>query len=79
MFTFSVLCLVLSGICDAFDGIVARSKKDRTEEEKAFGIQLDSLCDVIAFGFFPAFFGYFIGMDGIIGVIIVCSVPPCLF
>ena len=76
-FTFSVLCLVLSGICDAFDGIVARSKKDRTEEEKAFGIQLDSLCDVIAFGFFPAFFGYFIGTNGIIGVIIVCLYCVC--
>lgn len=76
-FTFSVLCLVLSGICDAFDGIVARSKKDRTEEEKAFGIQLDSLCDVIAFGFFPAFLCYFMGMDDIIGVAIVCLYCVC--
>ena len=76
-FTFSVLCLVLSGICDAFDGIVARSKKDRTEDEKAFGIQLDSLCDVVAFGFFPAFLCYFMGVDSIIGVAIVCLYCVC--
>ena len=37
------------------DGRVARTKKNRTEDEKNFGIQLDSLCDVICFGVFPAF------------------------
>ena len=38
----AIFCLAFSGICDAFDGRVARSKKNRTEDEKAFGIQLDS-------------------------------------
>ena len=52
-FTAAILCLMLSGLCDAFDGAVARSKKNRTEDEKANGIQLDSLCDVICFGVFP--------------------------
>ena len=46
----AMLCLFLSGFCDAFDGTVARTKKNRTEDEKAFGIQLDSLCDVVSFG-----------------------------
>lgn len=53
-FNTSIVCLLIAGICDAFDGTVARTKKDRTEDEKAFGIQLDSLCDVISFGVFPA-------------------------
>ena len=70
-FTFAVICLFVSGVCDAFDGIVARTKKDRTEAEKEFGIQIDSLCDVICFGFFPAFLCYFIGVDGVIGTVIV--------
>ena len=70
-FTAAVLCLLLSGICDAFDGTVARTKKDRTEDEKAFGIQLDSLCDVISFGVFPAFLCFFMGMDGFLGTVIV--------
>ena len=26
-------CLMVCGCCDAFDGMVARSKKDRTEQE----------------------------------------------
>lgn len=51
-------CLLLSGFCDAFDGIVARSKKDRTEQEKKFGIQIDSLVDLIAFGVLPCAIGY---------------------
>ncbi len=46
-------CLMISGLCDAFDGMVARKKKDRTEAEKKFGIQIDSLVDLIAFGVLP--------------------------
>ena len=73
----AMLCLFLSGFCDAFDGTVARSKKDRTEDEKAFGIQLDSLCDVVSFGAAPAFACYCMGMDGIPGVAILCLYCIC--
>lgn len=45
--------LIISGICDMFDGAVARMCK-RTEVEKEFGIQLDSLADTVAFVVFPA-------------------------
>lgn len=31
--------LLFSGLCDTFDGKVARSKKDRTTQMKKFGIQ----------------------------------------
>ena len=75
-FTAAIGCLFLSGFCDAFDGIVARSKKNRTEDEKAFGIQLDSLCDVVCFGVFPAFLCYHLGADGIVGM--VCIFVYCL-
>ena len=76
-FTFAVLCLLVSGICDAFDGIVARSKKNRTADEKAFGIQLDSLCDVISFGVFPALLCYHMGMDGVLGIAVACVYCLC--
>ena len=69
-FTAAILCLFFCGVCDAFDGIVARTKKDRTEDGKSFGIQLDSLVDVISFGLFPAALCYFMGVDGVIGVLI---------
>ena len=67
----AIFCLAFSGACDAFDGRVARTKKNRTEDEKNFGIQLDSLCDVICFGVFPAMICYLLGVRGIIGLPIV--------
>ena len=76
-FTAAVLCLIFSGICDAFDGTVARSKKNRTEDEKAFGIQLDSLCDVVSFGVFPAYLCYHMGVDGVIGMVCVFAYVLC--
>lgn len=58
----ALICLLLCGAFDSFDGIVARTKKDRTDEEKKFGIQIDSLVDVIAFGVFPTVIGYSLGL-----------------
>lgn len=49
----ATFCLLFCGLCDMFDGKVARSKKNRTAEEKSFGIQIDSLVDVVAFGVLP--------------------------
>ena len=46
--------LLFCGLCDTFDGIVARSKKDRSPRETAFGVQIDSLSDLLAFGILPA-------------------------
>lgn len=76
-FSAAIWCLVASGVCDAFDGTVARSKKNRTEDEKAFGIQLDSLCDVVSFGVFPAYLCYCMGVKGILGVAILCLYGIC--
>lgn len=49
--------LLFCGLCDAFDGKVARMKKDRSEDECKFGIQIDSLCDLVSFGVLPAVIG----------------------
>ena len=64
-YVLALFCLMLCGFFDSFDGIVARSKKDRTEEEKKFGIQIDSLCDLISFGVFPAILGYNLGLSSV--------------
>lgn len=58
----AVICLMFSGFCDMFDGKVARIKKNRTEEEKRFGIQIDSLSDLVAFGVLPSAIGYGLGV-----------------
>ena len=49
--------LLFCGLCDAFDGKVARHKKDRSDMEKNFGIQIDSLSDLVAFGVRPVAIG----------------------
>lgn len=49
----ALVCLMISGVCDMFDGKIA-STKVRTPEEKRFGIQIDSLSDLICFGILPA-------------------------
>ncbi len=57
----SVIALLIAGLCDMFDGKVARTR-ERTDAEKKFGIQIDSLCDLICFGFLPGAIGYAVGM-----------------
>ncbi len=52
-----MMFLLLSGLCDAFDGRVSRTKKNRTEQEKKYGIQIDSLSDLVAFGVLPCAIG----------------------
>lgn len=49
----ALICLMLSGFFDMFDGTVARTRK-RTEDEIAFGMHIDSLTDLAAFGVLPA-------------------------
>lgn len=77
LFGAAMWCLFFSGFCDAFDGTVARTKKNRTEDEKAFGIQLDSLCDVVSFGVAPAFSLYCMGVDSVPGVVILSLFCIC--
>ena len=70
-FRIAILCLAVSGLCEMFDGKIARTKKNRTEEEKRFGIQIDSLCDVICFGVFPIVICYCIGLNTPIGIAVI--------
>ena len=64
----ALACLALSGLLDAFDGKVARTKKDRTAAQKSFGIQIDSLCDIVCFGVLPAVICFHLGMHRLVGM-----------
>ena len=66
---YSPICLVLSGICDMFDGKVARMCK-RTEDEKKFGIQIDSLADTVNFILVPVVIMLSLGMTSIVDVVV---------
>lgn len=56
---------------------MARTKKNRTEDEKAFGIQIDSLCDAVSFGVFPALLSVRMGLNGILGMVIAAVYCLC--
>lgn len=58
----ALMCLMISGLLDMFDGKVARTKK-RNQAEINFGIQIDSLADIIAFGILPICIGYSVGLN----------------
>lgn len=75
-FRWALVMLALCGLFDTFDGKVARTKKDRTEAEKLYGIQLDSLVDVISFGIFPVMLCHLMGMRTVwdIGLLVVYAV-----
>lgn len=59
----ALLCLIYAGICDMFDGKIASTMK-RTAQEKKFGIQIDSLSDLICFGALPALIVFRCGGGG---------------
>lgn len=54
----AVFCLLAAGLLDCFDGRIARTKKDRSRRQQSFGIQIDSLNDVLCFGALPSVAGY---------------------
>lgn len=66
---FAIICLMFCGICDMFDGSVARLRK-RTDEEVSFGAHIDSLTDLVAFGVLPATILYGLGLKNVLGIVI---------
>lgn len=67
-FSYAILCLALAGACDTFDGKIARAMKNRTREMEIFGVQIDSLCDMVCFGVTPVVISYQMGLDSIWGI-----------
>ena len=56
MFAPAMIALAVAGICDLFDGVIARRcKRDKSEME--FGVQIDTLADVVGFLALPAVLG----------------------
>lgn len=52
-FQAAIIALLWAVLFDWFDGPVARRMSGRTEEQKLFGVQMDSLVDVISFAVGP--------------------------
>ena len=76
-FCSALFCLLVAGVCDMFDGAIA-STRERNASEKRFGIQIDSLSDLICFGMLPAAFVCSRGERsylcfGIAGIYLLCT------
>ena len=72
----AILCPLLAGVCDMFDGAVAATK-ERDERAKRFGIQIDSLSDLISFGVLPAIFVYMISEKDVVSGVIAAVYTLC--
>lgn len=58
----SVVCLIVAGVCDMFDGTVAK-RFERSDFEKSYGVQIDSLADLLSFGLLPGAIGMALNMN----------------
>jgi len=55
-FPLAIAATLWAVVFDWADGIVARSMKNRSDDQKALGANLDSLIDIVSFGVFPGIF-----------------------
>ena len=55
-FHLALIGVLWAVLFDWADGIIARKIAGRTDHDRAFGAQLDSLIDIVSFGVFPAVF-----------------------
>lgn len=67
--------IVSAGLFDMFDGLMARLSNSTSQ----FGIELDSIADVVSFGVAPGFLLYNLGLSELhfIGVILSALPPLC--
>jgi len=74
-FVMSCWFIVLSGFFDLMDGMMARL----TGADSPFGVQLDSLSDVVSFGVAPSFLVYAYALDasGVLGMIVAALPALC--
>ncbi len=66
--------IVLAGIFDSLDGVMARI----TKSSSSFGVEIDSLSDVISFGAAPAFLAYKLYLFHYEGIGILISALPLI-
>lgn len=74
---YSFIGMIIAAVCDMFDGKVARSIKNRTDKEKEFGVQIDSLADVICFITIPAITIYLCGLREVYQIILLALYVVC--
>ena len=79
----SMICLIFLGILDGLDGKFAQ-KVRKNEENKEYGVQLDSLVDIMSSGVFPVIILYSMKFDNMLDVLVyiiflICGVTRLAF
>src|ERR1041384_5172376 len=67
--------IILAAVFDVFDGVMARITKSSSD----FGIEFDSLSDVVSFGLAPSFLVYSIGLNSQETLGMLISSMPMIF
>ena len=67
-------CIIMAAILDAVDGKVARL----TKTSSPFGVEYDSLADVVSFGFAPSFLIYILFSESMSLLLLLISFLPLL-
>ncbi len=72
----AVVLFMLAGLCDMFDGRVARATCNGDMRRRTFGVQIDTVCDMVSFGIAPGMLGYALGFrdafDLVIYILFAC-------
>ena len=64
----AMICLIVAGLCDLFDGTLAKRFK-RDDQEKEFGKEIDSLADSVSFLALPLLIGLAISGGSALAVV----------
>jgi CDP-diacylglycerol---serine O-phosphatidyltransferase len=67
--------IILAAVFDTLDGLMARITKSSSD----FGVELDSLSDVVSFGAAPSFLVYTIHLHSLAGAGMLISAMPMIF
>ena len=74
-FIVAVYFIILAAVFDALDGIMARITKSSSD----FGVEFDSLSDIVSFGVAPSFLIYNIALHEFNNIGILISAMPMIF
>ena len=69
-YTLAMVAFSSAGLCDMMDGRIARANPAAGKRVRYYGVQLDSLCDVVSFGVVPCFMAYWLGYNGTFDILI---------
>ncbi|HEV8538235.1 MAG TPA: CDP-diacylglycerol--serine O-phosphatidyltransferase [Bacteroidota bacterium] len=74
-YTLAAWFIVLAGVFDVLDGVMARITKSSSD----FGVEFDSLADVVSFGAAPALLVYNLQLRSLEGLGMLLSAMPMIF